>query len=177
MFRKPITYTDYNGEVQTEDFYFNISPSKMTKMQYSVEGGMSDYLKKIVEDENGAELMETFRMLIAQSYGVRSADGRRFIQNDDIVAEFMETAAYEELFMELITNSSAAVEFCNGIMPANMVRAMEDVQLPEPKNYSTAELIAMDEAEFLSVVGPNQRNWTKDQLLVAMQRRNHSKAA
>lgn len=40
MLKKTISYTDYDGNQRTEDFYFNLSMAELTEMQMGVEGGM-----------------------------------------------------------------------------------------------------------------------------------------
>ena len=45
MLKKTITYTDYDGNERTEDFYFNISKAELAELEYSVKGG----LKKMME--------------------------------------------------------------------------------------------------------------------------------
>ena len=37
MLKKTIKYTDYNGEEQTEDFYFNLSKAELTEMELFME--------------------------------------------------------------------------------------------------------------------------------------------
>ena len=41
MLKKTIAYVDFNGNDQTEDFYFNLSKTDLTEMQLSVDGGLS----------------------------------------------------------------------------------------------------------------------------------------
>ena len=47
MFKKTMTYTDYNGVERTEDFYFNLDERDITKMELSTSGGLDQYIKKI----------------------------------------------------------------------------------------------------------------------------------
>lgn len=169
MLKRPITYTDYNGEVQTEDFYFNLSKADLAEMELSTPGGMVSFLNQIVADKNGASIIATFKMFIGKSIGIRSDDGKRFMRSDKITDDFLNSAAYEELFMELVTNANAGVEFITGIIPNDLSRGIENVQLPEP---TIQDLLNMDDAQFYSAVGENPRNWSKDVMAIAMKRRN-----
>lgn len=116
MTKKTITYTDLNGVVRTEDFYFDLSKPEIVKMQASAKGGYDVQLKSIAANLNGALIMEFFEDFIAKSYGEKSDDGRRFKKSPEISKAFMETPAYEVLFEELVTNDVAAAEFVNAVM-------------------------------------------------------------
>ena len=116
MTKKTITYTDLNGVVRTEDFYFDLSKPEIVKMQASAKGGYDVQLKSIAANLNGALIMEFFEDFITKSYGEKSDDGRRFKKSPEISKAFMETPAYEVLFEELVTNDVAAAEFVNAVM-------------------------------------------------------------
>ncbi len=117
MYKKHIKYTDYNGVEREEDFWFNISKAELTTMELSVNGGLENYLSDIIAKKNGAEIIRAFTDIIRKSYGVKSLDGKRFQKSPELADEFMQTEAYNELFMELVTDADAAAAFVNGIMP------------------------------------------------------------
>lgn len=117
MYVKKITYTDYNGEERTEPFYFNLNKGELIKMQLSKNGGYQSYLKRLLDTNNQAEIMEVFDNFIKQSYGVKSDDGKRFIKNQQVLDEFVQSEAYSELLTELISNEKAQLEFIQGLMP------------------------------------------------------------
>lgn len=117
MLKKTISYTDYDGNERTEDFYFNLSKAELGEMELSTAGGMEKMLKSIVADEDGKRMIEIFKDIILKSYGVKSLDGKRFIKSAELREEFSQTEAYSNLFIELLTNADKASEFINGIMP------------------------------------------------------------
>lgn len=137
MLKKTITYPDLDGNPVTEDFYFNLSKAEIAEMELSHKGGFSGYLRKIIEDEDGAAIISTFNDILLMSIGRRSEDGKRFVKSDEIRDEFMQTEAYSQLFMEMVTDSSAAASFVESIVPSDMKEAlakgqpMTDVKLPE----------------------------------------------
>lgn len=120
MLKKKIKFEDYDGEEVEETFYFNLSEPELLEMEVEHRGGMAKIIQFIVDTNDHKKLLETFKMLIMMSYGVRSEDGRRFIKNDQVRDEFEQTAAYSALYMELCTNDEAAVVFLNGILPKRM---------------------------------------------------------
>lgn len=123
MLKKTITYTDYNGVERTEDFYFNLSKAELAEMELSTSGGYTEMLTKIIKAQDRTTLIAIFKDFIMKSYGVKSPDGRRFIKNDEVREEFAQTEAYSILFMELATDDNKAVEFVNGILPADLTKS------------------------------------------------------
>lgn len=120
MLKKTITFTDYNGVERTEDFYFNLEQAEITEMELSEDGGMSNAIQKIVSSQDIPTLIKIFKSLILKAYGVKSADGRRFIKSEEISREFTQTPAYSKLFMELAQDEKKAAEFINSIIPQDV---------------------------------------------------------
>lgn len=118
MLKKAITYTDYDGNTTTEDFYFNLTKAELIELELSEEGGLEYTIKKISATRDSKKVLELFKTIILKAYGEKSADGRRFIKNDKLREEFSQTEAYSELFTELATDADAAAAFFNGIIPA-----------------------------------------------------------
>ena len=112
-----MTYTDYNGEKRTEDFYFNMNRAEVTEMELSIDGGLSAMIQRVTEAKDVPTIIQIFKDLVLRSYGKKSPDGRRFIKSKELSEEFSQTEAYSDLFMELATDSAKAAAFVNGIMP------------------------------------------------------------
>lgn len=128
MLKKTITYTDFNDEERTEDFYFFLSKAKLAEMEFSTNGGMKNKLERLINEKDGAEICKLIKDLIMLSYGKKSDDGKRFMQTPEIAQEFLETEAYSELFMELTTNAEAAAAFVNGIIPKDLKSKIDELQ-------------------------------------------------
>lgn len=128
MFTKKITYTDYRGTSRTEEFFFNLNKAELAEMELSTVGGMHDMLKKIMETEDMPQIVKIFKQLILKSYGEISADGKRFVKSPELSEAFSQTEAYSELFMELAQNPDAAAAFVNGVIPADMTKAVADAE-------------------------------------------------
>lgn len=120
MFAKTITYTDFNDVERTETFYFNLSKAEIAEMQLTTDGGLTEKLQKIIDSKDQAEIFKMFKYLILKAYGEKSPDGKRFIKSEEISEAFSQTAAYDEFFMEIGTNSDAAQAFVNGIIPKDL---------------------------------------------------------
>lgn len=117
MRKETITFTDYNGNQRTEDFFFNLSKAEVMEMELSTAGGLAEMINKVVATQDGPQIVKIFKDLVLRAYGEKSADGRRFIKSEELRTAFAQTEAYSELFMKLATNADAAAEFVNGIVP------------------------------------------------------------
>ena len=118
MIKKSITYTDYNGIERTEDFYFNLTKAEVMEMEMSTTGGLAEMINRVIAAQDQPAIIKIFKDLILKAYGVKSADGKRFMKSEEISTDFAQTEAYSQLFMELATDADAASKFVNGIVPA-----------------------------------------------------------
>lgn len=117
MLKKTITYTDYNGVERTEDFYFNLNEAELVEMESGISGGFTEWVTQVVNAKDGPVIMKLFKDFIARAYGRKSLDGIRFEKSKEISEAFMQTEAYNVLFMELVTDDKAAAAFVNAIVP------------------------------------------------------------
>ena len=117
MYKKTVSYTDYDGNERKEDFYFNFTKAEIVEMQYSEVGGLQKMISNIIAADDKPRLISLFKDLVLKAYGQKSADGRRFIKNQELRDDFSQTEAYSIIFMELATNDKAAQDFVNGITP------------------------------------------------------------
>lgn len=119
MLKKTMTYTDYDGNQRTEDFYFNFSKAEVLELEMGTTGGLSAMLNKIVAEQDSKRIVEYFKDIVLKAYGQKSPDGKRFIKSQELRDEFMQTEAYSDLFVELATDADAAAAFINGVVPHN----------------------------------------------------------
>ena len=125
MLKKTITYTDFDGNERTEDFYFNLSKSELILLETTTPGGYVAMLQRIIDSKDNIELMNVFTDLIKKSYGVKSDDGKHFVKNEKYLDEFLSSAAFDQMFTEFFTTEDAAAEFAKGIIPKQLVREVE----------------------------------------------------
>lgn len=120
MIKKTVRYEDYNGETVTEDFYFNLTKTELTKMRFSEKGGLEKYIEKISNERDGKKLLELFDEIIVMAYGEKSADGKHLMKNDSIRERFKCSPAYDEIFMECLGDTNKVVAFFTAILPKDM---------------------------------------------------------
>ncbi len=80
MLKRTITYTNFNDEEVSEDFFFHLSKAELVELEMSHKGGLSEMLERIIADEDGKTIIEEFKNVIMKSYGKKSPDGKRFIK-------------------------------------------------------------------------------------------------
>lgn len=119
MLKKTITYSDYNGNERTEDFYFNLTKAEVTEMEMSTAGGLAEMIEKIIAAQDAPSIIKIFKDLVLRAYGEKSPDGKRFMKSDELSTAFSQTEAYSQLFMELATDADSAAKFVNGIVPGD----------------------------------------------------------
>lgn len=117
MFKKQITYTDYNGVERTETFLFNISRAELLEMASGKLRDVGKLLSDIAEQKDTTVLVTMFDELIRVSYGKKSEDGKRFIKSQELYEAFSQSEAYSELLVDLTLDADEAIAFVNGIIP------------------------------------------------------------
>lgn len=123
MLVKTIKYTDYNGVTREEEFYFNLNKIELLEMEAKLDGGIEGYVKNLVTTRDTGGLFDFICSLVQKAYGVKSADGRKFVKNEEVLADFVGTEAYTSLMEWLILDRKDAEDltnltaFLNGILP------------------------------------------------------------
>lgn len=128
MLTKKIKAEDFDGNLREETFYFNISKTELTKMELSVNGGLSSLLQKISETQDIVEVKNLLEKFIDLSYGVKSLDGRKLEKTEEALKDFKSTNFYDELFMELISDADKAAEFINAVVPNDVADKAKEIQ-------------------------------------------------
>lgn len=145
MFIRNATYIDFNGVERKEDFYFNLTEAEILKMEWGEAGGLADQLLRILKKKDAVEIMKTFDKLIDASYGVKSPDGRLFIKNPEVLAEFKATQAYSDLYKEICTDSEKAIKFVMEIIPV-AVDEKEINKMMEENGLNSADMTVIKNA-------------------------------
>ena len=141
MLKKTIKYEDYNGVERNEDFYFNLTKAELFQMELGFDGGLEEYIMKIIKAQDVKTIIDLFKKLILQSYGEKSDDGKRFIKVNDegvnLANRFAQTEAFSQLYMELATDDNAASEFIKGIIP-------KGIDIPDEKIKEKAKELGIE---------------------------------
>ena len=136
MLKKTISYTNFNGEERTEDFFFHLSTPEITRMQIKFKGDIAEYAKKLQQAGDQDGMITFVEELMLSSYGEKTDDGKSFIKTKEVRTKFEYSQAYAELFEELLTSPQKAQQFGQGLV--------EGAKAP---NSEAAKLIADHQAK------------------------------
>lgn len=134
MYKTTVTYTDFEGLERTEDLYFNLTTTELVKLENSMLGGLQKRIENMMQRHDVPTIMQTMEDVIRMSYGVKSPDGRKFIKNDEVYEDFLQSGAYDAFYMSVVTDAEKGSEFINGIIPADLREKVAQLE----KDYNTA---------------------------------------
>lgn len=133
------TYTDFNGNERTEEFFFHLSQAETIKwLTTSGDYTLDKMIERLATERNGKKIMEIFEDLIHRSYGRPSIDGRRFEKSEEIWRDFFETEAYSKIFTELVTDAKKASAFVSGILPKQLTEEINKIVAANPEGVPDA---------------------------------------
>ncbi len=144
MLKKLIKYTDYNGNERQENFYFNLNKTELMEMETEVTGGMRQLLEDMMEKQDIPKIMQAFKTIILKAYGEKSPDGRRFYKSEELSTAFTQTEAYNELYMELLSDANKAAAFITALMPEDMRGEAGDSKVLTPIEKKVPEEVPDD---------------------------------
>lgn len=128
MLKRVVKYEDFNGDKVEEALFFHLSGDEIVTLNRKYEGGLSAYIKSAVSSADVNKIYEMVKTLILESYGVKSADGRRFTKNDTIREDFASSIAFDTLLFEILGDETGneASAFIEGIVPKNVATEMKN---------------------------------------------------
>lgn len=127
MYKKEITYTDFNGVECKETVYFNLTKTELTTWDLQHSGTFSDYLTSISEGKHVKDIYNIFSEIVDRSYGVKSEDGKRFVKTSEALADFKASAAYDQMMIDILSDASLAVEFIQKVMPKDLMEKAKEL--------------------------------------------------
>lgn len=118
MIAKTVHYTDFNGDAQSDTFYFHLSKAELLEWEMKTPGGYGALLQRISEEKDNAKIYDMFMEILLAGYGRKSDDGKRFIKDPVSTADFKQHAAFSELIIDLMTKEDEAVELFTAMVPS-----------------------------------------------------------
>lgn len=149
MIKKELTYQNFDDETVTKTFYFNLMKTEIIRLEAAFPGGFSSHLEAAMKSEDNKTLVEFFETLIKLTVGRR--EGERLVKNDDIIAELVETNAYDTLFMELLENDKTAANFLINVLP-------KDLSADVSKAFESGDIARQVQAMSDSAITPSAPN-------------------
>lgn len=139
MLKKTIKYKDLDGNERVGDFYFHFFEAELTEMEYGTTGRYSTMLESIANAQDIPSIMKVFKEIILRSYGVKAPDGIQFEKSEEISRRFMQSDAYNVLFMELIQDPKKFADFCNALLPDDLKAKIAEMKKKETSTGSDAQ--------------------------------------
>lgn len=171
MLKQTVEYTDFDDNKAVETLYFNLTKSELTENLH-LKDELEDIQKMIVGEQRSLESTEITKILdlvktfMRLSYGIRSADGKRFIKTPEQWTEFTQTATYDAFLFSLFEHPDRAIAFMSGILPMDLrekARAAAELEL------AAAGISERPEAKVVTTepATPAVRNATPEELAAA----------
>lgn len=127
MIQRTIKYTDFNGVEREEDFYFHLSLNEMMDMETkNPDGSLSKKLEGIINNKDVMGVLDSIKWVIEKAYGVRTENGRSFKKSPELTEEFMQSAAYEQLYLDLLDDPEETAKFMNALVPKRIPKIFQD---------------------------------------------------
>lgn len=133
MLKKVITYTNFDGNEVTEEMFFNLTAVELTKLQARLGMPIDEYASKCAKSLDLKKMLDFIEIMVLESFGRKSDDGKRFMKGPEVKSEFEYSAAYAELFEELLTSPGQAQAFGEGLVQGAK---------PTAPNQEAAQLLA-----------------------------------
>lgn len=130
MIKQTITYTDYNGNERTEEYWFNLSKAELLRLETTTKGGFQKTLENAVASEDNYRIIEVFEDLIKRAIGMKTLDGKYFKKSKEFTEDFVQSEAYSTLLFDLLQDAEKANAFIRGIMPNDLL-AQAEAALPK----------------------------------------------
>ena len=135
MLKRPITYTDYDGNPATITAYFHLNKFEWLELETYTKGGLIQNLESALETNNAKKTIDLLKKIILRAYGEKNPETGAFEKDDDRAIRFSKTEAFSELFYDLAYNEEKSREFFLGLIPPE-VRAQAQAKLEETKTLS-----------------------------------------
>lgn len=148
MYKKHISFEDFDGEKIETDLYFNFTVTELSKLNLDFRGGMSSIGEQIVNTRDGKKLYELFDTIICGSYGRKEHTefGVSFVKKPEYVEIFKASKAYDALWQEYFTHPEKFLEFFNNVMPGDTKLSKEQMRsiIAEAEQKSGLKLVESD---------------------------------
>lgn len=175
MIKKSITYRDLDGNPITEDWYFHFREDELIEMQ--LEHEIAEKFQALVDGKTSSkEGVGLIKMFIQSSVGKRSADGRKFAKNQEILDDFNQTGAYSAFLLELVADPAGAALFINSLMPADMETTVHNLGVQQAKNAKKADVVQLPTSgtseTVVNIEPKDPKDMSREELIQAMRERN-----
>lgn len=116
MQKLTIQFENFDGEAVSEDLYFHLNIKELQAMEeWPVP--LTKRIADLTNTQDGKKAFELMRDIIEAAYGERSEDGKRFVKNEEVLKNFTQGLAYDEVIIKFIDGSMDLAKFIEGLLP------------------------------------------------------------
>lgn len=116
MQKLTIQFENFDGETVSEDLYFHLNIKELQAMEeWPVP--LTKRIADLTNTQDGKKAFELMRDIIEAAYGERSKDGKRFVKNEEVLKNFTQGLAYDEVIIKFIDGSMDLAKFIEGLLP------------------------------------------------------------
>lgn len=116
MQKLTIQFENFDGETVYEDLYFHLNIKELQAMEeWPVP--LTKRIADLTNTQDGKKAFELMRDIIEAAYGERSEDGKRFVKNEEVLKNFTQGLAYDEVIIKFIDGSMDLAKFIEGLLP------------------------------------------------------------
>lgn len=147
MIKRDVAYVDFDGNQQTETFWFHITKTVLTDhiVELTAEMNEISYLlegeKKTLTIPEIVKILAMIKNMVKLAYGEKSPDGKRFRQTEEVWDDFRFSPAYDALLTYFMEHPDEGMQFIEAVLPADLVK-----QAQEQQEIETTGLTAATEA-------------------------------
>lgn len=116
MQKLTIQFENFDGETVSEDLYFHLNIKELQAME-AWPAPLTKRIADLTNTQDGKKAFELMRDIIEAAYGERSEDGKRFVKNEEVLKNFTQGLAYDEVIIKFIDGSMDLAKFIEGLLP------------------------------------------------------------
>ena len=127
MYKQTVTYTDFDDEVVTETFLFNLTSAEVTDLLATDNSFYSDFAALQSKYRDVKTIAKFVKALILSAYGVRTESGG-FRKNAEYRETFAASEAYSTIYMDLLQNPDKLMSFFKAVIPSEYRERMSKLE-------------------------------------------------
>ena len=117
MQKLTVQFENFEGETVTEDLYFHLNIKEIQDMENQWDVPLTKRIALLTDTQDGKEAFNLMRDIIEAAYGERSEDGKRFVKNEEVLKNFTQGLAYDDVIIKFIDGSLDLSKFIEGLLP------------------------------------------------------------
>lgn len=137
-----VEYKDFNNNPRTEKLYFNLTETEISKMEVD---GLTDKLLAMADTKNPKEILDFVDNFILRAYGHKTPDGLRFDKSKESRDNFENSAAFDAIHMDMISDAEKFARFFIATIPESLRPSKNEMDKLIKKSLKEAGVESKDE--------------------------------